>query len=313
VWRAVTDTAVGGESMFEVISPSKVADALSCPRKFFYKHIIKEPYEPTRAMIDGRNLHTAMEHFFRYIDPDEITADRTRDHYETYFSTMLVEHLPRRMRGIPHYREVLTNFAKQEARMLIGAKKHFNNDSDKVLEHWYPMKTEKKLKSLTVKLSGIVDRVDRLFGKHDGELVIIDYKTGNAPKPKEKQQKDGTTKLVWEIPSKIRRQMAFYKMLVEDQMDIGEVHFMCVFYPLSLRVIFEEIKKITITYAKRARDKAIDIANAGETIEDFPPKVGSQCLSHGLYRGCLFYETCRKTWTEEMLLASRKYQSEEAV
>ncbi len=295
--------------VFEYLSVSKIATMLRCPRQFFYQFIEKIPYEPPRYMIDGRNIHTAMEHFFNYVNPQVILLNKSYEQFVDYFFRLTMGNLPRGFQLIPQYRTTLFNFAQIEARLLLQVKQSFK-DTTKILSHWFPIARELNLKNLDLKLSGTVDRVDNLFGEYEGELAVIDYKTGSAPKPK--KQRDGSLKR--EIPSDIRRQLGIYKMLLEagpimdENFDLNgrEIKYMCAVYPATPAVIFEEIKSITLTYAKRARDKALRLANKGDTIADFPCKIGGQCFSRGKYRGCIFFQICHETWTEDMLLYAQK-------
>jgi hypothetical protein len=283
---------------FKVISPDSIGKVLECCRKFFYKKVEPVHVEPERAAIDGRNLHTGFQHFFKFVNPAELLKPYSHYQFTEYFYGQLTQNIPLTFATIPKYKLVLHNFAEIESKLLLNCKAYFQNDRDSVLHHWYPHSIEQDIKSEELELNGRHDRIDNLFGESpsfgclDGEKVVIDFKTGDAPSPR--KLKDGTLKR--EIPSRVRRTFVYYKQLSATKGD--EINYMCLVYPKDFVRIFEPIKKISITKANQAKEKALKYANAGDTIDCFPVNITYKCFRSAFYFGCDYLDVCQKTWTK---------------
>jgi hypothetical protein len=291
---------------FTTVSNNSIKIATKCPRKFWYNYIEGIETPSTRLQIDGKNLHTSFQHFFKIIDPEVVLRPNlTFYQFSDYFYDRLIHNIPENLAVVPKYQYILANFAEMEAQLLINCKAEFNNDRDAIFKYWFPIHTELNGKAEKVKLQGIVDRIDCLFGTYLGEYVVLDYKSGNAPKWVYKEKKD-----LWvrELYSDQRRQGAIYKLIIDALKLLDKpVKYMCFVFPKDKVAVFEKVESQTIKALEKKRDEALEIANRERHIENFPCKIGSHCFRWGNMAGCEFHDPwCRATWTEDMLIQARE-------
>lgn len=232
------------------ISKSGLGSFLWCPLKFKYQVIDRIPMNSNVVMMIGTMFHDFADDFFKRMDYDKLA--------------MIEEYVPayRLMMGyIPNDTPILVRpfcetFVEFEARRWEHA---FDMFQEEAIEFYQPIDTENKLRSGVEKLSGIIDRVDRLL---TGGLVVIEYKTGQSFREDD-----------------LRRELAFYTILltVTNYYDEDEITHWAVYNPRLKKILFEEIKPgvISITW-RRIRQLRRAIEN-----EDFPARPGFGCFYCG--------------------------------
>ncbi|GHC78823.1 recombinase RecB [Streptomyces flavofungini] len=170
------------------LSPSRASDFMQCPLLYRFRVIDKLPEKPSPAATRGTLVHAVLERLF-----DAPSAERTA---------------PRAKELIPGQWDRLRE-AKPELAALFapdgadgtdapdedGAAARLAQwlaDAEKLVERWFtledPTRLEPAERELFVeaelasglKLRGIIDRVDVA---PTGEVRIVDYKTGKAPRP----------------------------------------------------------------------------------------------------------------------------------
>jgi len=152
------------------LSPSRVESFLTCPLQFRFASIEKLPEPPQVHMTRGSLVHRALELLFTR--PAQL---RTSDMAMTALDEAIAEY-----RTDPEFVDLgLTDeqaavfFA--EARALVH-KYLAMEDPRQVHDIGLELRLEAQVGDLT--LRGIIDRLQL---DADGELVVIDYKTGRAP------------------------------------------------------------------------------------------------------------------------------------
>ena len=153
------------------LSPSRVAEFNNCPQLYKYRVIDLLPEPPSIDAERGTLIHTILEDLFELP-----AADRTLESAQ--------ELLPKR------WQEQIS--AKPEISSLIDNEKEFSDRANSLLSNYFslenPQSFEPTYRELHLEmdlseklyLHGYVDRLDVA---PTGEVRIVDYKTGKAPKP----------------------------------------------------------------------------------------------------------------------------------
>lgn len=154
------------------LSPSRVESFLSCPLAFRFSSIEKLPDPPTIATTRGSLVHRALELLFTRPAPERTPAalDRSVDEaiaeFRVHDDVLLLGLDPAGTEQLfAESREIAANYLTME-------------DPTAVRDIGLELRLEAAVGDLT--LRGIIDRLDL---NEDGELVVVDYKTGRAPSP----------------------------------------------------------------------------------------------------------------------------------
>ncbi|MGW7068228.1 RecB family exonuclease [Streptomyces sp. NPDC054855] len=159
------------------LSPSRASDFMQCPLLYRFRVIDKLPEKPSEAATRGTLVHAVLERLF-----DSPAGERTA----TSAKSLIPGQWDRLREAKPELTELFAGDEQGErlARWLA--------DAEKLVERWFtledPTRLEPAERELFVqaelesglKLRGIIDRVDVA---PTGEVRIVDYKTGKAPRP----------------------------------------------------------------------------------------------------------------------------------
>jgi putative RecB family exonuclease len=159
------------------LSPSRAGDFMQCPLLYRFRVIDRLPEPPSPAAKRGTLVHAVLERLF-----DAPAAERTAPR-----ATALIPGQWDRLReSRPEVDELFAGDPEGErlARWL--------GEAERLVERWFtledPSRLEPAVRELFVeaelesglRLRGIIDRVDVA---PTGEVRIVDYKTGKAPRP----------------------------------------------------------------------------------------------------------------------------------
>ncbi|MFE7430356.1 MULTISPECIES: RecB family exonuclease [unclassified Streptomyces] len=159
------------------LSPSRAGDFMQCPLLYRFRVIDRLPEKPSEAATRGTLVHAVLERLF-----DAPAAERT-----TRRATALIPaQWDRLLESRPELSELFTEDAGDErlARWL--------SEAERLVERWFsledPTRLEPAERELFVetelesglRLRGVIDRIDVA---PTGEVRIVDYKTGKAPRP----------------------------------------------------------------------------------------------------------------------------------
>ncbi len=154
----------------ERLSPSRASDYKRCPKLYHFKSVLKLPEPTTVYQARGTAAHLALEWMYD-LEPEGRTAEvlydlfrkawtemRTQEDYVDLFDTVDDE----RAWGVAAMGLLRDYFQLEDPTKVVPLDRELD-----MLE---------ELEGMT--LRGILDRMDE---DDDGELIILDYKTGKAP------------------------------------------------------------------------------------------------------------------------------------
>ncbi|MFD4787945.1 RecB family exonuclease [Streptomyces sp. NPDC058459] len=171
--EGVTRAAVAPSSL----SPSRASDFMRCPLLYRFRVIDRLPERPSEAATRGTLVHAVLERLF-----DAPAAERTAPRAKS----LIPAQWDRLRESRPEVSELFEGDPEGErlARWL--------GEAELLVERWFaledPTRLEPAERELFVeteldsglRLRGIIDRVDVA---PTGEVRIVDYKTGKAPRP----------------------------------------------------------------------------------------------------------------------------------
>ena len=153
------------------LSPSSVNEYNNCPQLYKYRSIDRLPQPPSLDAERGTLVHTVLHDLF-----ENLAKDRT--------PTLALDLLPSRwaaqVRAKPELAELVSNEKEWLDRAATLIQTYFTLEQPDTFEATHrEMHLENDFEE-NVYLHGYVDRLDVAS---TGEVRIVDYKTGKAPKP----------------------------------------------------------------------------------------------------------------------------------
>ncbi len=169
-----TAPQLDGPQVIGSLSPSRAADFMSCPLLYRFRVIDRIPEPPSPEATRGTVVHSVLERLFSLP-----AAERTVEQ-----ATALVDgEWHRLLAAEPGLAELFSDADDALASWLDSARKltrrYFTLEDPSRLE---PVQRELYVETTLdsgLRLRGYVDRLDR---SASGELRVVDYKTGNAPR-----------------------------------------------------------------------------------------------------------------------------------
>ncbi|MGC9537960.1 RecB family exonuclease [Streptomyces sp. UG1] len=159
------------------LSPSRAGDFMQCPLLYRFRVIDRLPEKPSAAATKGTLVHAVLERLF-----DAPAAERTAPRAKS----LIPGQWDRLRESRPEVGEL---FADDPEGERLAA---WLSEAEQLVERWFgledPTRLEPAERELFVeaeldsglRLRGIIDRVDVA---PTGEVRIVDYKTGKAPRP----------------------------------------------------------------------------------------------------------------------------------
>ncbi len=168
-----TEPTAAAQAPVAMLSPSRAADFMTCPLLYRFRVIDRLPQRPSAPAARGTVVHAVLERLFD-LPPTERTPDQA--------AALIRPEWERLLAAEPELGEL---FASDDecAEWLAGAEEllgtYFSLEDPARLEpaerEWY---VEHQLES-GLRLRGYIDRVDVA---PTGEVRVVDYKTGRAPR-----------------------------------------------------------------------------------------------------------------------------------
>ncbi|CAL9401736.1 hypothetical protein SUDANB174_01462 [Streptomyces sp. enrichment culture] len=159
------------------LSPSRAGDFMQCPLLYRFRVIDRLPEKPSEAATRGTLVHAVLERLF-----DAPAAERTAPRAKA----LVPGQWDRLRESRPEVGELFADDPEGErlAQWLAEA--------ERLVERWFTLEDPSRLEPAErelfveaeldsgLRLRGIIDRVDVA---PTGEVRIVDYKTGKAPRP----------------------------------------------------------------------------------------------------------------------------------
>jgi putative RecB family exonuclease len=184
------------------LSPSRAADFMTCPLLYRFRVIDRLPEPPSPAAARGTLVHAVLERLF-----DEPAAGRTPAAAHSLL-------LPQWERLTAEEPELTTLFTDEEQRGV------WLDEATSMLDRYFTLEDPTRLEPAhremavqTVLESGLTLRgyIDRLDVASTGEVRVVDYKTGTAPREEYEARALFQMKfyalVVWRTSGKIPRQL----------------------------------------------------------------------------------------------------------
>ena len=196
--------------MIKNLSPSRASQFKTCPQQFKFANVdkLKEPTNEVQAK--GTAVHQALEDLFEL--PKE---DRDTEKLHNLFRAAWTK-----VRRTDEHHNLFSSVDEEREWGVDGLKLLNNYMSMEDPKSFDPLERERWVRGTIedLNLRGILDRMDR---NQNGELIIVDYKSGKAPSEKYKEPRFFALKL--------------YALLIRDELGIT---------PIELKLIY--LKNSTI-------------------------------------------------------------------
>ncbi|WP_274916704.1 RecB family exonuclease [Streptomyces sp. WZ-12] len=169
--------ARGGARPPEALSPSRASDFMQCPLLYRFRVIDKLPEKPSPAATRGTVVHAVLERLF-----DAPAAERTADGARALVPVEWEKLLAKR----PELAEL---FDQDADGAQLG---QWLTQAAELVDRWFTLEDPTRLEPADrelfvetvldsgLRLRGFIDRVDVA---PTGEVRLVDYKTGKAPRP----------------------------------------------------------------------------------------------------------------------------------
>lgn len=242
------------------LSPSRVEKFLTCPMAFRFASIDRLPERPSIHTTRGSLVHRALE--LAYARP---AAERTPDAFRASLAVARHEFRSRPdVIDLDLHDDQLAAL-EEECRLLVERAMTME-DATSITAIGLELRLVATVGAL--ELRGVIDRLDL---RDDGELVVVDYKTGRAPSPS------------WELRSLAGVQT--YAFLCEQVLGRRPAAVRLVY--LHTGEVIEATPSVQSTRFVATRATAIwQAVDLACRTEDFRPRPGARC------DGCSFREWC---------------------
>ncbi len=269
---------------------------MNCPRKFYYKAVLRLPDPPGIAALQGTVAHEILEELLQLPREERTPAwaesqviPRWRDHYRRHLErghphlVAIPGWLPDTLRP-PGAEQVSTDLPAEDAVLTSISTFCHNAFILERLTNFDPYATEQRfdVKIGSVPVRGVIDRLDQIASAGHDYLFISDYKTGKPHNPRYADQAFFA--------------MRVYALMVQEALGIT---------PYQLRLIYlsrddtaEGIATMEVTDRMLAdtRTQLDSIWRGIRTAhrnDHWPPRVNPLC------DWCAFRDIC-PAWAEEV-------------
>jgi putative RecB family exonuclease len=153
------------------LSPSRVNDFTNCPQLYKYRAILNLPEAISLDAERGKLVHAVLEDLFEFPRPERNVSSAL---------TLLPEAWQRQLAGKPELELLVSDHKEWMDRAESLLQTYFTLEDPSSFESTYRELHLEKNFTDEIYLHGYVDRLDVA---PTGEVRIVDYKTGKAPKP----------------------------------------------------------------------------------------------------------------------------------
>ncbi len=233
------------------LSPSRAGDFMQCPLLYRFRVIDRLPEKPSAAATRGTLVHAVLERLF-----DAPAAERTAPRAKS----LIPGQWDRLRETRPEVVELFADDPEGErmARWL--------GEAEQLVERWFTLEDPTRLEPVErelfvetvldsgLKLRGIIDRVDVA---PTGEVRIVDYKTGKAPRPEYAEgalfQMKFYALVVWRLKNVVPRRLQLVYLGSGDVLTYDPVVADLERVERKLHALWEAIREATETGEWRPR------------------------------------------------------------
>lgn len=268
-----------------VMNVSALNNFLKCPLEFYFRNVVRIPSPRNEAMEFGSAVHHALEHLFVKMQAHPENSFPSLDDFLSYFAWFMRRHRASFTREQFHRRmeyglEILKNYYNT-----------YINTFPKVVA------IERNIRSVAddLVLRGKLDKIEF----HGREATIVDYKTGDPEKSKEKFSRPNTKDLnggdYW-------RQAVFYKIMLD--------HYASADWNVT-GVVFDFIEPTK--KGAYHREKVVITPVDVELVKEQIKTVNARIQAHDFYTGCGKEEChwCRFVKTNKLAVALHEINEDE--
>jgi putative RecB family exonuclease len=189
------------------LSPSRASDFKQCPLLYRFRVVDKIPEAPSRAQVRGTLVHTVLEQLFE-LPADQRTPERAQRLLGPAWAALSAEH--------PEWSGLFGDGERDADDALTG----WLDSAGALVDTYFGLEDPRRLEPEACELkveteldSGVLLRgyVDRLDAAPTGELRVVDYKTGAAPRevgePKALFQMKFYAVALWRLRGVVPRQL----------------------------------------------------------------------------------------------------------
>ena len=207
--------------MIKNLSPSRASQFKTCPQQFKFANVdkLKEPTNEVQAK--GTAVHQALEDLFE-LPKEERDTEKLHNLFRAAWT---------KVRRTDEHHNLFSSVDEEREWGVDGLKLLNNYMSMEDPKSFDPLERERWVRGTIedLNLRGILDRMDR---NQNGELIIVDYKSGKAPTEKYKEPRFFALKL--------------YALLIREELGIT---------PIELKLIY--LKNSTI-HTLKVDNKMLD-------------------------------------------------------
>ncbi|WIX76148.1 RecB family exonuclease [Amycolatopsis carbonis] len=157
------------------LSPSRASDFKQCPLLYRFRAVDRLPEVPTKAQVRGTLVHAVLERLFGLPAGDRV-APRAKDLLAPTWAELSA--------ASPEWTELFTDAEAGETDKWLAS-------AEKLLDAYFELEDPRRLEPEACELhveielgSGVLLRgyIDRVDVAPTGEIRVVDYKTGAAPR-----------------------------------------------------------------------------------------------------------------------------------
>jgi DNA helicase-2/ATP-dependent DNA helicase PcrA len=189
-----------------------------CPWTYFFVNLIRIPQAQSKSQIYGTIIHEALRIFFdAYKKDEDIKLAKLLSMVDARIKMMPLSQIEKKETRTKAHKTLKDYY---ETYYPIWNRRILNEYSIKVEDAEITKSINKFVKCEHFVLNGNLDKIEFI---NDGEVGVVDYKTG---KPKTRNEIEGKTK---NSEGDYKRQLVFYKLLIDTDnkwsMKYGEIDF----------------------------------------------------------------------------------------
>ena len=189
------------------MSPTALNKYLQCPRSFYFENILRVPLANSPFLGFGNAVHNALQRLIEDHNRGlEMQTERLLLHFRTQMQHFQAHFTQREYENyLQHGQQVLTSYYQEKITQWLSASK---------------LIPEKNISHIIHRGVPIKGRIDLILQDQQGEMLVMDFKTGSTD--------SGKLRSKLEVPSKHEdlggdywRQVVFYKILLDELKEPG--------------------------------------------------------------------------------------------